>query len=157
MHSLSELTALIKRNIQSCCLPLYWYVNGVEGVNDSLIEKVETLTDSGKPSVLRTKPSRLYLFCLGPETLVYLRESRFEFALGHWTDQATRAGRCGLPVGSAGEPSSREFPHTLVMLDWGRRPRISSCVGHARTEQELKQCLSAISLPGGDRRGPGSS
>ena len=118
----------------------------------SLSEKVETLTDSGKPSILRTKSYRLYPLVLVRKRQVYFCELGFGFALGHWTDQATRTGRCGPPVGSACEPSSQEFPHTLVMFDWGRRPRIPSCVGHARTEQGLKECLRALCLSGRSTR-----
>ena len=54
--------------------------------------------------------------------------------LGHWTDQAARTGKCGLPVGSSCGPSAHKFPLTLVKCDRGREPRIPSASSvHART------------------------
>ena len=57
----------------------------------------------------------------------------FETSLDRWTDHAARTGKCGLPAGSACEPSVPEFPLTLVIRGRGREPRISSYVAHTRT------------------------
>ena len=60
-------------------------------------------------------------------------------SLGHWTDQAARPGKCGLPVVSACGPSVPEFPLTLVIRGRGRDPRIPSSVGHARSRVSTDQ------------------